>query len=425
MSYCKKVLCAAAAVGMMGTGQAVAAEPVTLEVLYAFPNFAQFHEPIAAAFMEKHPDIKIEFRAPAPSYDDGHQLMLRAAVTNGLPDVYYSGYHLLAELIDTLKKRDQIVDLGPLLASEPKEWVDENYSSSVLSLGQVDGTQYGLAFNASSPEMYINRDLVTQAGGDPDHMPDTWPGIIELAAKINQLGDDIAGIGYNVHDWPDDWLWRAIILQAGGDMIKDGKVAFDGETGLTGLKYFRSFVTEDGMPLIDWDQSRQQFIAGKIGIFFDTPARMRQVTDLSKDNFTLGSDIFPIDNKADGGLPTGGNAVIITTQDEAKQQAAWEFLKFVTGPEAQTIVVKGSGYLPTNKLALGPDYLGDYYEQNPNFATITRQMDRSRPWQGYPGGNSVRIWRTQREIINSVMRGETTPEDGLERLAQETTALID
>ena len=27
------------------------------------------------------------------------------------------------------------------------------------------------------------------------------------------------------------------------------------------------------MPLIDWDQSRQQFIAGKIGLFFDTPAR--------------------------------------------------------------------------------------------------------------------------------------------------------
>jgi len=167
-------------------------------------------------------------------------------------------------------------------------------------------------------------------------------------------------------------------------MIKDGSVALGGEIGLTGLTYFRSFVTEAGMPLIDWDQSRQQFIAGKIGIFFDTPARMRQVTDLSKDNFTLGSDIFPIDNKAEGGLPTGGNAVIITTQDETKKEAAWEFLKFVTSPEAQTIVVKGSGYLPTNKLALGTEYLGDYYEQNPNFATITRQMDRSRPGRAIP-----------------------------------------
>ena len=51
-------------------------------------------------------------------------------------------------------------------------------------------------------------------------------------------------------------------------------------------------------------------------------------------------------------------------------------------------------------------------------------MNRSLPWQGYPGGNSVRIWRAQRDIITSVMRGETTPEAGLERLVAETNALM-
>src|SRR6185295_16678315 len=73
------------------------AETVTLDVLYAFPAFAKCHEPIAAEFMKKQADIKIQFRAPAASYDEGHQTMLRQAMTNQLPDVYYSGYHLLAE----------------------------------------------------------------------------------------------------------------------------------------------------------------------------------------------------------------------------------------------------------------------------------------------------------------------------------------
>ncbi|MBN9447781.1 MAG: ABC transporter substrate-binding protein, partial [Bosea sp.] len=54
---------------------AARAEQVTLDVLYAFPAFAKFHEPIAAEFMKKHPDIKIDFRAPAASYDEGHQTM--------------------------------------------------------------------------------------------------------------------------------------------------------------------------------------------------------------------------------------------------------------------------------------------------------------------------------------------------------------
>ena len=401
------------------------AQQVTLDVLYAFPAFAKFHEPIAQEFMKLHPDIKIAFRAPAPTYDDGHQTMMRQAVTNQLPDVYYSGFHLLSELARTLAKRNQIVDLDPLLAAEGKEFRAKNYSDRIVALGKVDGKLYGLPFNASSPIMYYNVELVKKAGGDPEKMPDNWDAVIALAAKIKAGSSDVAGLAYNVHDWPDVWLYHAMITQAGGTVVDGDRVPLGGpDIGVQTLQRFRRFVSEDGMPLIDWDQSRQQFIAGKIGIFFDTPARLRQVTDLIGDKFTLKTAIFPIDNKAKGGLPTGGNAAIITTQDPKKQKAAWEFLKFVTGPEAQKIVVETTGYLPTNLRATGPEFLGPFYDKNPNFRTVSLQVDRSVPWQGYPGGNSVRIWRAQREIVTGIMRGEIEPKAGYERLIKETADLM-
>jgi multiple sugar transport system substrate-binding protein len=416
------LLGAIALAGAMATPVAYAQE-VTLDVLYAFPAFAKFHEPIAQEFMKRHPDIKIAFRAPATTYDDGHQAMMRQAVTNQLPDVYYSGFHLLSELARTLAKRNQIVDLGPLLAAESKDFRDKNYSPKIVNLGKVDGKLYGLPFNASSPIMYYNAELVKKAGGDPDHMPDTWDGILALAAKIRSA--DVAGLAYNVHDWPDVWLYHAMITQAGGTVVDGAKVPLGGpDLGVKVLERFRRFVAEDGMPLIDWDQSRQQFIAGKIGIFFDTPARLRQVTDLIGDKFTLRTAIFPIDNKAKGGLPTGGNAALITSRDPKKQKAAWEFLKFVTGPEAQKIVVETTGYLPTNLRASGPEFLGPFYDKNPNFRTVSLQVERSVPWQGYPGGNSVKTWRAQREIIIAVMRGELAPKAGYDKLMKETAALV-
>jgi multiple sugar transport system substrate-binding protein len=416
------LLGAIALAGAIATPVAYAQE-VTLDVLYAFPAFAKFHEPIAQEFMKRHPDIKIAFRAPATTYDDGHQAMMRQAVTNQLPDVYYSGFHLLSELARTLAKRNQIVDLGPLLAAESKEFRDRNYSPKIVNLGKVDGKLYGLPFNASSPIMYYNAELVKKAGGDPDHMPDTWDGILALAAKIRSA--DVAGLAYNVHDWPDVWLYHAMITQAGGTVVDGAKVPLGGpDLGVKVLERFRRFVAEDGMPLIDWDQSRQQFIAGKIGIFFDTPARLRQVTDLIGDKFTLRTAIFPIDNKAKGGLPTGGNAALITSRDPKKQKAAWEFLKFVTGPEAQKIVVETTGYLPTNLRASGPEFLGPFYDKNPNFRTVSLQVERSVPWQGYPGGNSVKTWRAQREIIIAVMRGELPPKAGYDKLMKETAALV-
>ena len=426
MEITRRALGSAALAGALAA-RARAQAPVTLDVLYCFPAFARFHEPVAAEFMKARPDIRVTFRAPAPTYDDGHQAMLRAAITNQLPDVYYSGFHLQAELVRTLVRRQQVVDLGPLLEAEPREWARANYSPRILDLGRVDGKLYGMAFNASTPLMYFNAELVRQAGGDPERMPDNWGDVIALAARIRATGGQgVAGLAYNIHEWPDDWLFRGLIHQGGGNMLNEAgnAVAFGDAVGLRAMQYVRRFVTGAGMPLIDWDQSRQQFIAGQIGLFFDTPARLRQVTDSIGRRFTLGTTVFPLDDKAKGGLPTGGNVAIVMSRDPAKQRAAWEFVKYMTGPEAQKAVVETSGYLPTNLRAVGPEYLGPFYDANPNFRTVTRQMDRSVPWQGYPGGNSVRIWRTQREIINRVMRGELTAEAGLERLVRETTALM-
>src|SRR4029079_9882506 len=132
------LLCGIVLAGALVTTGARAQQVTTLDVLYAFPAFAKFHEPIAQEFMKRHPDIKIELRAPAPAYDDGHQTMMRQAVTNQLPDVYYSGFHLLSELARTLAKRNQIVDLDPLLGAQGAEYRQRNYSDRIVALGKVD-----------------------------------------------------------------------------------------------------------------------------------------------------------------------------------------------------------------------------------------------------------------------------------------------
>jgi multiple sugar transport system substrate-binding protein len=150
---------------------------------------------------------------------------------------------------------------------------------------------------------------------------------------------------------------------------------------------------------------------------------MRLITDAVGSRFTLGTAVFPVDDKAKGGIPTGGCAIIITTHDRAKEKAAWEYAKFITGPEAQKIVVEITGYLPTNKRATGPEFLGPFYEKNPNFRTVSLETERAVPWQGYPG-DTVRIWRAQRDIIDAVMRGKISPEDGFTKLVSETKAMM-
>ncbi|WP_430260533.1 ABC transporter substrate-binding protein [Neorhizobium sp. IRS_2294] len=417
------------ALGLALTGfstQASAAD-VTLNVLYNLPGFTKFHQPLADEFMKNNPDVKINFLAPAPGYNDGQQQVLRAAVTGNLPDVYFSGYNLTAELVHTLAPRKQITDLAPFIEKEGGQaFLDKNYSPKMSALGMVDGKQYGLPVNASSPIIYVNAELVRKAGGDPDNMPKTFDGLIQLANKIHAQDAKVSGMGYDINLWPDDWLWQALITNQGGKLVDETTktVGFDNEIGLDALKLARRFVTEGGQNLLDWDQSRQQFGAGLTGFIFSTPAHVQTIEALVGDRFKLVTSTFPLDNPEKGGVPTGGNSAVMLTQDKVKQDAAWKYMKWVTGPEAQNVIVRITGYLPTNKLATGPEFLAPYYAEHPNVKTASLQAERSLPWAGYPGGDSVRIWRTQRDIIGTVMRGEVTPEAGLKQIVEQTNALM-
>ena len=426
MSLSRRTFIAASTLFASGVSIRAQSKQVTLDVLYCFPSFARFHEPLAAEFMKQNPNIKIQFRAPAVSYDEGHQTVIRAALTNQLPDIYYSGFHLFPELATTLSKRSQAVVLDKFLQSEGTSFRKDNYLDSLIELGIFNGKVLGLPVNASNPIVYFNNDLLKKAGVNPESFPTTFDGIIALAGKINDPASGVNGMAYDVHGWPDGWLFEAAITQAGGSLLnpEGTDIAFDGPVGLAALQTFRRFVTDGGMQMIDWEQSRQQFGAGKIGIFFSTPAHLTQITGYVSGKYDLRTTRFPISDPAKGRIPTGGNAVLMMAKDPEKQQAAWEFIKFMTGPDAQKVIVEMTGYLPTNRRAQGPNYLGPFYDKNPNYRTPIEQADRAGPWGAYPGANSVRIWRAQRDVIAQVMRGEKTPEAGLADIAKQTREMM-
>lgn len=400
-------------------------EPVELELLHAMPGQDAYYKEIAAAFTAKHPKIRIRFRASPQNYPEAHQTILRAAITKKLPDIYHPAWIYFEETVRQLQKRNAIVDLTDLVSAEGEAWKNENYWPALLEVGQIDGRQYALPFAASTPVFFFNADLVKAAGGNPDAMPQDWDGLISLGGAIKALGKS-DGISFDIEVWPDDWLWQTVILEQGGAlMAPDGNhCGFNNDIGLKALELCVRIMKEGGMTMRDYEQSRQQFAAGKIGIIASSPNAARAFTDLVGDKFRLGCMTYPRMNKEKGRLPTGGNGGVILTKDPVKQKAAWEYLKFACGPEGQKIAVLGSGYIPTNRQAEKPEYLGDFYKKNPLWYTPVTQIQYASAWQGYKGANGVKIWHKQRDLIGLVMRGELTPQEGLARIVKETEALF-
>ena len=181
--------------------------PVELELLHAMPGQDAYFRQVAEAFSVKNPKIRIRFRASPANYPEAHQSILRAAITNKLPDIYHSAWIYFEEAVRQLKKRNAICDVTDLFKAEGDAWAQENYYQSMIDIGTVDGRLYALPFAASTPVFFYNADLVKAAGGDPDNFPTEWEEITRLGSAIKKLGN-ADGISFDVEVWPDDWPGR-------------------------------------------------------------------------------------------------------------------------------------------------------------------------------------------------------------------------
>lgn len=388
---------------------------------YSMPAiFQPAQDAVLAAFSAKHPEVKVTYVNPTPTYEDGAQLLLRNATTGNMPDVSFQGLNRLRMFAE----RGIAVDLAPMLAQlgDPAEF---GYSKPILGLGFHGGIQCGLAFATSNPISYYNVDLFKKAGLNPDAFPTTWDGVIENAQKIRALGNGVDGMFFR---WPgDDWMFSALLYGHGGRMLNEAEteVAFNGPEGLAALTLLDRFVKEGGMPNYAGTADLQAFAAGQLGMMFRTTAQVRSIANSVGTNFEMRTTTLPVIDPVKGRLPTGGAGAMITTKDAAKQEAAFKFIKFATSPEGTALMAKNTGYVPCNQIAIDdPQYLGEFYAQNPLFQAATKQVHLMQPWYAFPGQNSVRVTQVMVDNMARIVEQKATPEVVLADMATEVAKLI-
>ncbi len=393
----------------------------TLNVHYPMPGFFKdVMDTISKKFMEENPDIKITFANPSATYEEGIQTIMRQAGTAEMPDVTFIGLNRLR----MVNERDIPVDLAPFIAKDGN-MAEQGFSDNILKLAQVKGKQVGLAFATSNPIMYYNADLVRKVGGNPDTPPTTWDEVIALSSKIKALGDGNEGIDFR---WQgDDWMFSALLFGAGGKMLNDDEsaVAFNGPEGQKAIELLDRMVKEGGLPVFTKQAGEQAFVAGKVGFAFQTTGALRNTIKNVGDKFDLRTAQIPLIDPVNGKLPTGGNAAVMLTRDAAKQDAAWKFIKFAAGPFGASVVVPGTGYVPNNELAAkSPEYLGNFYKENPLFVAGLSQMPRMIPWYAFPGSNGVKVTQTIVENLSRVVEQTASPKEALDDAAAEVESLL-
>lgn len=390
--------------------------PIEITYWYAWGDkIGENNENLVEQFNEMQDEIHVtaEFQG---SYDELHSKTQAAFAAGNAPEVTQNEI----ASIETFAKSGMTQDLTAFVEEDVDEIDMDDFNPGLMGNSYVDDKLYGLPYLRSTPIVYINKTMFEEKGIDPASIQ-TWEDFQSAAEKLTD--DEHVGISMPV----DIWFYEAFVAQAGGEMVdENGEIAFNGEGGVEALNLWKEMVeagtmrVPGGEPLQAADMARQDFATGRAGMYFSSTADLTLMLQLADENgYELETIMFPENEQRS--VPTGGaNLVMTTGLDEEKQQAAWEFIKFMTAPEQTAYASEYTGYLPSRLSAVESDTMQELYEEKPQFKVAVDQLQygNARPMiEGYPEVVKILIEEIQRLMLDTSLEAKDVLDQAAERSA--------
>lgn len=377
-------------------------------------------------FSKTHPGIVVE-PVYAGNYNNTMQKVQTAVLGGNPPDIAVVE---ISELFSLLAM-DCIIPLDEYIEAEGGQAFLDQFFPAFFGNAKVEEKIYGFPFQRSTPVLYWNKDAfkasaaeLTAAGLDPNRAPQNWD---ELAAYSKILtkreGDQTKQYGVILPGGWNDWIFEAFSRQNGSQLLKeDGKtVTFDTPENLEALKLWADLmITHKTSPVLrPWNITPEDFIAGVSAMMYYSTGGMTQVRELAK--FDFGVAFLPA--KKQFGTPVGGGDFhIFKGIPKENQDAAWEFIKFMTNPEQAGYWSRESGYVAVNQKSYDLPEMKTFIEQFPQMAVARDQLQYAYPKMMAVNYQLIRNAMTSN--LDAAMEGKITPEETLKILQQKVEEIL-
>lgn len=234
-------------------------------------------------------------------------------------------------------EKKQAMNLSQFLE---KDDISDQFYPELWEATLYEGDSYGIPFNTDTRILYYNKDAFEEVGLDPEQPPTTWAELEEYAAKLDKKNGEnyerlgfypLFGINYDV------WM-----LNANGKNYVDseGNVDIDNETNREVLNWLLGWKERYGDNVINSvkaqidSQQANPFFTGKLAMYVNTPTFYTQIRDYAPD-LNFGVAMLPEKEEGNGHTSWGGGFVAEIPEGSSHPEEAWEFIKHLTGKEAQ------------------------------------------------------------------------------------------
>lgn len=404
------------AAGFLGVAEGKGEEVIKLNFWYSLGgNSGKVVQNLVGKFNETHKTIQVE-GVYCGGYAEIFQKVSAALAAKTLPDVaQIGGAPLLATTGAIVKLQDVI--------SKDKTFDKSDIWDVFWEYNSFEDEIWTMPFNNSTPVLYYNKDMFQAAGLDPEKPPKTWEELILMAKALTRDTNNDGRIdqwGFNTHS-DTHWYLTAMILQNGGKIVdnKATKVLFDGPEGVQALQLWSDLVhVHKVMPAGGHMDATTDFTVGKLAMFLRSSATLKTIEERAK--FKVGVAGMPaMKEKA---MTIGGASLVLFKTGDKRQEAAWEFIKWMTSPENIAYLNQETGYIPIRKSVLNLPSQKAFYASHPNAEVSARQADYAKVVVFPELGTSD---EEMRKAVEAVELKKADPKTSLQTAAEVIQKAID
>jgi multiple sugar transport system substrate-binding protein len=328
-------------------------------------------------FNDTHPDIFIN-DINMGNYTALSQKLMAAIVAKTQPDLAQAYEAWIAKFIDgnALVPIEKFIK-GPNGLSQ--EELNDFYPVFIKS-STFNDTMYAFPFNKSVRVMYYNKDMFYRNGLDIEKPPATWDEFIAVGKKLTQDRD---GDG-KLDQWgttfaTNAWQFENCLLEAGGQIMNEDltEPLFNSKYGVEAMDFLSGQLNKSKIAYLSTGYDGQNdFLASKVGMVEGSSVSM---VYLHKGGipFNLGMAAVPY-FRTKKSLVSGTNIVIFKndtdTQQQQKQEACWEFIKWFTSPKQTAQWSNMTYYMPVRMSAIEDEETQAKFKKYPGLKSVFDQL---------------------------------------------------
>ena len=226
-----------------------------------------------------------------------------------------------------------------------------DFQESFVENASIDGEQYGLPLIASARTLFMNKDLMQQAGVTA--APKNWDELLAASKKISDLGGGVSGYGMPLGSEEAQAETSIWAFGNGASWGDSDQITVDTPEAVEAVSFMKKMIdegaTQDNPGATDRTPLINVFVQGKIGFIEALPPT---VTQIESENPDLNYELAPIPTK-DGSSVTLGVAdhLMAFKNDGNKQDAITAFLDYFYSTDVYTNFVKTENFLPVTQSA--------------------------------------------------------------------------